>query len=620
MKKLLLNLFKLLFINLFIITLTYAKVPVKIIKYKKQEEEKQEKKIDIENLKKFKNEFGKDLLNNEDKINNIENNLLKDIDKSTECDIKFKHITATNNTIYSNKYLTKAIFNKYINKCINKTNLDLIQNEIMLLYIKNGYSNARVYFDIKDKNGIKNGKFNFIIEEGRIKEITINDNKSFKNRVQLFFAFPFLKDKVFNLKDYEQGLYQINRLSSNKATMDIAGLDSTNDLYSYSNIKINNKQSFPVKFNLLLDNSGGISTGENKITLKINFDNLLFLNDNTNIKYSQNLNTKNNTMLEKTFCSNISIPFGYWTFSNTLNYSTYLNTTKTDISTITVDGVKYKQTYTIDRSLYSTNLFKINLGTELNISNNRNYILGIKNRTSSRKVSDLSVYINTTIYNKFGNFIIKPSYQKGLSCFNSTADFKVPLKVNFDPTIEYNIFKFYFYYNTKLNIPSFDKKFNVNNSQLQDKLKIDYTFTFDSQYSFDSLYSNNKISIGGESTIRGFKNNIASGDYGFYIRNDMSLKMQDLLPKVFSNIVKNTDIILFYDFGYVKNKKDIDVGIFNLHNGYMSGAGITFKNKYDNFNWSLTFAKGFSYPTYLKNINNFKEENGVIYFKIEGTF
>ena len=58
--------------------------------------------------------------------------------------------------------------------------------------------------------------------EGRLESIELDSSAA---GVNLTTAFPFLKGKLLQLRDLEQGLDQINRLPSNRATMQLVPAD-----------------------------------------------------------------------------------------------------------------------------------------------------------------------------------------------------------------------------------------------------------------------------------------------------------------------------------------------------------------------------------------------------------
>ena len=223
--------------------------------------------------------------------------LLGDKSDTSKCERSFKMIKISGNSLYSTKTLKKKILDKYINKCMNRRNIQSLQNELMNFYIDRGYTNTRIYFDFNTNRQsyeeLRNGVFNVIIEEGIVNDIILIDtrynnklekkklkqeekqqrekekqeqkeqqqeNKKYNSKnkeikqykpiqessfhrirtnMQTFFAFPFLKGKVFNLKNYEQGLDQLNRLQSNNATMSI----KANNEIKNEKLKIENEES-----------------------------------------------------------------------------------------------------------------------------------------------------------------------------------------------------------------------------------------------------------------------------------------------------------------------------------------------------------------------------------------
>ena len=652
--------------------------------------------------------------------------------------IKFNKIELIGNTIYSTRYLNRKVLNKYIDKCINKKNIDNIINSLMKTYIDKGYSTTRVYFDITKLKS--DNTFIFVIDEGKVNDIVLNNvypekkkkekkenkiknhsplegesnksrtksddlfgggqnkttktsllnkYKSFRLKTQTFFAFPLMKNKTFNLKDFEQGLDQLNRLQSNNATLDIK--PAVNENGSYSNIIITNQKSRSTYLDFGIDNSGNKSTGERLASISISQDNLLAFDDNIYLKYTQDIDTENSKRYNKSFYGNISIPLGYWTFNPSISYSKYLTTVNGYYTTFHTSGNTLTQTYNIDRVMYRNQLYKLNLGSNLTIRDTESYIRDLKSQTGSRKSSNISLYLNNIIYTKLGTIILKPNYQKGLDWFNSKKDENHSLMLKTEPRLQYDILKLYAYYNTRINLPLWTKmqvidpntnqpmmieverevkikttKKDENNNIIKDKkgnpieetkiekvkeripykvrnkINLNYTLTFDSQYSWNTLYGTDQFSIGGEYTVRGFREATISGDNGYYIRNDLRINLQQLFPRILLNtkmmnygrIIKGKNIALsindflsktylsiFYDYGYVKDKySDSSDTQYNSQSGHMSGAGIALNYYGKYLNWSLTYAKALHSPNYLQSRDGIKKEGHSLYWRVGGRF
>ena len=689
----------------------------------------------------------------DDDLNSIEELLDSGADGSV-CKRDFRLIKVEGNKTFSVEELKKKVLGKYLKKCMNKKNIQAMQNELTKFYFDRGYSNARIYFDFKTKKKhfkeLKDGIFYIVIEEGVVNDIILVDTRynnklekkklklmeqqketeqqekkegknkkkqkennfqfstfnfqlsafqSFRLKSQAFFAFPFLKGKVFNLRDYEQGLDQLNRLQSNNATMDIRAVDEAkNNHYPFigesneqssfgggqnnnlnkrnvnnnqpasSDIYIINNNTFPIHLNASIDNSGSKTTGENLANISLSFDNLISINDNIYLKYTQDTDTENSKRFNKVLYSSLSIPFGYWTLSSSLNYSKYFTTIEGYTTSFHTRGNTLTQTYDLDRVLFRTQLYKINAGANLTIRDTESWVRDLKSQTGSRKSSNINIYLNNTIYTRLGTIILKPSYQKGLKLFHSKKDESHSSMLKTEPRLQYDLIKFYAYYNTRLNLPLLTKtqvidpetnqpmmvkkeiknKNNKNKEtelvplKARNKINLNYTLTFDSQYSWNTLYGTDQFSIGGEYTIRGFRNENISGDNGYYIRNDLSVSLQQLFPKILINTKfmnygstikgKNTRLSIndalsrtylgiFYDYGYTKDKySDSSDKQYNSQSGYMSGTGIALNYYGKYLNWSLTYAKALRSPQYLQTRDGIKKENHSLYWRIGGRF
>lgn len=586
------------------------------------------------------------------------------------CLNRFNKIILKGNEVYSVKTLNKEITDEFLNKCINRANIGDIQTKLTKFYIDNGYTMARVYFDMEHliyekstnkQTGEEELKTTFIIiiEEGRVSNIRLDVKKKQTNKekqmselydkyknlkakepntgsqkelikleseleklalevreenlktekplsiwkrsrraMQTFFALPFRIDRVYKMKDYEQGLDQMNRLQSNSVTMDVrpsTGATANSNINTksqgYSEIILINNQDpenggvstgdRTTFFTAGYNNSGSKSTGESVINLSLSQDNLISISDNIYISYTETTNSlflssdnkvpdKNNPASKnpfrnklnyldnddeklkysKSLYSSISFPLGYWTLTGGLNYSTYKTTNSGLLTTFNTTGQTTTQTYSLDRVAIRTQKYKLNIGTSLELRDTESYIRDIKSQTGSKKTTSATIYFNNTIYTKLGTIIVKPSYQKGLKWFGAKTDFEVYGGQNIfkeEPKLQYTLLKLYAYYNTRINAPLFTKS-EVQNPdgtiakdndgkeiRTRNKLPISYTLTFDSQYSFDTLYGADRFSVGGEHTIRGYTESTISGENGFYIRNDLRINALHLLPKLITN-------------------------------------------------------------------------------------
>jgi hemolysin activation/secretion protein len=604
---------------------------------------------------------------------------------------KFDKIELTGNKVFSYKKLQKAVLNGFIGKPIDKTNVSRLQEMLTDYYVKKGYAAVKVYFDPKQIKAAENkdtGKvetyFTLIIEEGVAGKIILNnivakgEEKSvskiqaFRKSSRLFFAFPFLKGKAVDINAYEQGLDQMNKLQSNSATMDIKPSSDGNLAVSSSDIIIVNNQN-PLAggaaggtrttfLNANYNNGGSKSTGERVINLSVIQDNLLAINDNIYISYTENADSlfnmdkkDNNTdygkshnygaldffrddegkkRFSKSVYAAFSFPLGYWSFNSAFNYSNYKTSAQGQYNVFHVSGQTVSQTYSAERVLWRTKSYKLNMGSALEIKDAESYVRDVRSETGSSRKSSVSGYLNNVLYTKFGTLIIKPSYQKGLRWFGSKTDSDVYANseiIDSDPRLQYDLLKMYIYFSAQFNIPLPSK----NAAQRKSSLPLSYNLTIDSQYSFNSLYGAEQFSAGGQYTVRGFKDSVISGDNGFYIRNDLRINMLQALPDAIlqkealkrprtylfkesvNSLLSKTHLSLFYDFGYVANKyESVYDKQYDSQRGSMSGAGaaLSFYGKY--ISVSFAYARALHNAAYLQERDELEKEEETLYWKI----
>jgi len=123
------------------------------------------------------------------------------------------------------------------------------------------------------KQNIQSGNLELKILEGKINEVIFGDNH-FTDKMQEFTAFGFIEGNTLNLKDINQGLYQINRLQSNNATMKIEPAVTEGE----SKVYIANQKKFPARATIGYDNLGNEFTGIHRTNFSGVLDNLLSLN------------------------------------------------------------------------------------------------------------------------------------------------------------------------------------------------------------------------------------------------------------------------------------------------------------------------------------------------------
>ena len=158
---------------------------------------------------------------------------------------------------------------QYAGQCIGREGINIIVKGLTAEILERGYSTTRLGIPEQNMSG---GTFKLTLIPGLIHEIRFADKATsgtWKN------AFPTSAGKLLNLRDIEQGLEQMKRLSSQDVDMQVIPAETLGE----SDIVITVKRSKPWKVTATLDDAGVKSTGKLQAGLNFAIDNLLNIND-----------------------------------------------------------------------------------------------------------------------------------------------------------------------------------------------------------------------------------------------------------------------------------------------------------------------------------------------------
>lgn len=529
--------------------------------------------------------------------------------------INLKKIKITGSTLYSQEFLRQHLIKSYHNRCFKKSDLKIIRKKVENFYITKGYTTTRVYFK---SQSLAQKVLTLVVVEGKIEQINIKDNSKldqllpYRHKSKSFVTFPFKDSGIFNLRDFEQGVDQINRLQSYNAQIDVR----PGTKRGHSNVIINSQSLKPINLSASYNNMGQESSGKSKRTFSANIDGVLGLYDNFYINFSKDNAAKDWKKFSKSIYSTFSIPLGYWTFAANYSASSYLTTIDDPAATYQVSGESRSKAFDINRVLTRNQSFKTKLGSKLTIKDTKSFIEDAANSVGTHKLSILDIYLDNIFYSKYGTINIKPSFSQGLDIFNATSDSK-DIFTN-EAHAQFKMAKLSAYFNTNL-------------SNLNLKLPWQYTLTFSGQASQDTVLGTEKFSVGGPYSVRGFEKNSISGDSGYMINNDLKIGLSQIMPKYFlrskpfnynikntsiNNLIARTSLTLFYDYGYTRNKNIIN----DTGEGYMSGTGVKFSYLGNHIRSNLTLARSLSAPKFIENIYNQEPDKNSVYFDISLNF
>lgn len=397
-----------------------------------------------------------------------------------------------------NENTRRKITEPYVGRCLGLGDVENLLSDITRFYIKKGRPTTRVY--IKPQS-LSLGVLVLDTVEGRIEKVIVDD--SAKSSLNLFTAFGYTHDTAFNLRVYEQGLDQINRLASNNASLDIL----PGSRPGYSVVRISNKTRSRFHISASADNSGQSATGRRQATGSVIVDNIMGLNDL--ISYSRrqavfadqpNTDSQSNSVL-------LSIPLNALTFTGGYNHSTYRSQTVAASGTVFVLSGNARTAFgKIDMVAWRNSTSRIELSAQLTSKRNRNFLdnnfLAVNSRTLT--ILDMQGSVSTIIGN--GSLKLGGGLAVGLDGLGALDDTKVARTAD-TPRAQYQKITGRAY----LAMP-----FTVA------KQRLTWTGELEGQYALDPLFGSEQIVIGSPFTVRGFLDESLATDHGFYLQQEVS--------------------------------------------------------------------------------------------------
>lgn len=400
----------------------------------------------------------------------------------------------------------------YIGRCNGLQSLYILAKSLTQRYIDKGYITSRVYLVPQD---ISDGTVEYYALEGKIAHV-ITDNSKTSG------AFIGLEGETLHLGDLESSIGHVNRLRSNKTTMNLlpASQEGATDIILRSN------ETLPFFGSLGMNNYGSDATGKFQLYGGFVWENFFGFSD----IFSINMNTTDKQQTGKKSFGNTytySVPLGKWLWEASLSRFTYSQT---------IIGLNDSYISHGESEIYS-------LGTTYKLFHTRNHSIEISSAVAQKKTLSKidTTVIDTSTYNlSVGRAGIKYIYQQPSWEMYSLIDYYHGLEI-FNPTTDGTLKNDF----AKWTLAVGGTKY------FDTKLPINYQFSGYAQYSNDLLYSVEQLSIGGAYSVRGFQTQNISGDSGWYARNDLTFQV---LPSI--------SPYLAYDIGHIKSGVDTAGGTF----------------------------------------------------------
>jgi len=445
-------------------------------------------------------------------------------------------------------FLRADITRDFAGRCLAATDIEAILAQLTKSFIDRGYITTRAYLPAQD---LRTGKLVITVVEGRIERYEIESGPAGGKKGSIWpsGAFPGNPGDALNLRDLEQGIDQLNLLSSNNARLDLRPGSTPGQ----SVVAVQNDASFPVHLFGSYDNLGTDATGRNAASATVTLDSLLGLNELFAVTRRQSVFPANGGHKSDSTAVHAQLPFGYNTFTVDYSQSNYTNTLGLP-SGLALKATGKMDTWSLgaDRVVFRNQTSRVAFSARLTTQQSKNWLGGEFLQVSSRTLTFLDVGVNafTQVYG--GIFNGRLAMVQGLNLLGSLHD---PSDLPRDlPHAQFNKFTLDLGYNRRFELAGTPLTFSTQLS---------------GQAANDTLYGTQQILIGGPSSVRGFQNYTLAGDNGYFVRNELGLPWQ-FSTAMFGNPAGTLAgrVYAGFDWGNVTNRAA------GVPSGSLSGATL----------------------------------------------
>ncbi|WNK38996.1 ShlB/FhaC/HecB family hemolysin secretion/activation protein [Pantoea agglomerans] len=449
----------------------------------------------------------------------------------------------------------KRLVAPYINQCLSLDRINQLVRAISEWYVQRGYITSRAFLT---EQNLSHGTLNITVLEGKLEAIHLQGASA----RQLNMAFPTRAGRILNLRDIEQGMEQINRLRTTPVQIEI--IPSTQP--GYSIVNLTSTPEFPLTLGLNMDNSGQRSTGVGQLSGSLVGNDLLgvadrwFVSGGRSSAFSDWRDAQN-------FQAGVSVPYGYGLLDYSYSWSNYHSRFNANSFDWYSNGDNISNRLSGSWVLFRNGQIKTGVQLGLNHYASHNWLNQTLLQSSSRKLTSLQIGFNHTQKIAGGVATLNPMLSRGMPWFDAESD---KGKSDDFPKAEF-------------------RKWSVSSSyQRPVTQKMWWLSSFYAQWSPDRLYGSERLTIGGENSVRGYKEQYLSGDVGGYLRNELNYSLFTLPA------IGEISTTLALDGGWLQSDKQDRYAAGTL---WGSSLGLGTRNAHVSTQLSLGIPV--SYPNYL---------------------
>jgi hemolysin activation/secretion protein len=447
-----------------------------------------------------------------------------------------------------------------VGRCLGVQGINAILARAQNAVIAKGYVTTRI---LAAPQNLATGELALTVLPGRIRAIRFSPDSS--PRVTQWNALPARPGDLLNLRDIEQALENFKRVPTAEADIQIEPASGPDARPGESDLIIRYRQALPFRLSLTVDDGGSKATGKYQGGITLSGDNLLALNDLFYASLNHDLGGgESGDRGTRGYTVHYSLPFGYWLLGLTSNEYYYHQAVAGANQAYVYSGDSRTHEVKLSRVVYRDAVRKTTASLRSYLRTSKNYIDDTEVEVQRRRMAGWEASLDHREFMGLAILDLGLAYRRGTGAYDA-----IPApEENFNEGT------------ARPKIVTADASFVLPfglGSQL-----FRYSATYRAQWNSTPLVPQDRFSIGGRYSVRGFDGEVTlSAERGWLLRNDLGLALGDT----------GQELYLGFDYGHVGGSS-----AEFLLGTHLAGAVLGLRGGYKGFHYDVFAGTPISKP------------------------
>jgi hemolysin activation/secretion protein len=466
-------------------------------------------------------------------------------------------------------------------RCLGTQGISQVMRRIQNALITRGFTLAQVLAG--PQQHLTEGTLELTLFPGRIRRIEFTPDTDM--RATKWNALPARPGDLLNLRDIEQGLENFKRVPTADADIEFRAAEGPDAAPGQTDVIIKWQQNFPFRLTLSADDSGTRATGRYQGSVTFSYDHALTLNDLFYVSLNHDLGgggagtgsygTRGHTV-------HYSVPLGYWLLGLTTSSNRYYQSVAGLNQTYLYQGASENSEVSLARVVHRDATRKTTLSLRGWTRRSSNYIDDTEIEVQRRRMAGWGLGIAHREFMGAATLDASLDYRHGTGAWQSLP---APEETFGEGTARPGILTA----SAQITVP-----FKLAAQNLR------YTGVWRAQWNGTPVIAQDRFSIGGRYTVRGFDGEMQLlAERGWLIRNDLGLALGD----------SGQEFYLGTDYGEVAGP-----GSGYLLGKHLSGAVLGLRGGAQGFFYDVFVGRPISKP------DGFRTHQGVAGFTLNWSF